>query len=80
KSSSNDAVSTGVCGARYGYDVKPDMTPREQRRVIMAFQMHFRPTLYNGEADAETQAMGKLLEKMGAEFVPADLTELVSSQ
>ncbi|STI56099.1 putative N-acetylmuramoyl-L-alanine amidase [Escherichia coli] len=28
--------------ARYGYDVKPDMTPREQRRVIMAFQMHFR--------------------------------------
>lgn len=30
--------------ARYGYDVKPDMTPREQRRVIMAFQMHFRPT------------------------------------
>ncbi len=39
--------------ARYGYDVKPDMTPREQRRVIMAFQMHFRPTLYNGEADAE---------------------------
>ncbi|MFP1591062.1 hypothetical protein ACLB1M_09015 [Escherichia coli] len=32
--------------ARYGYDVKPDMTPREQRRVIMAFQMHFRPTLY----------------------------------
>jgi hypothetical protein len=24
--------------------------------------------------------MGKLLSKMGAEFVPADLTELVSSQ
>ncbi len=24
--------------ARYGYDVKPDMTPREQRRVIMAFR------------------------------------------
>ncbi len=40
--------------ARYGYDVKPDMTPREQRRVIMAFQMHFRPTLYNGEADADS--------------------------
>lgn len=45
--------------ARYGYDVKPDMTPREQRRVIMAFQMHFRPTLYNGEADAETQAIAE---------------------
>ena len=47
--------------ARYGYDVKPDMTPREQRRVIMAFQMHFRPTLYNGEADAETQAIAEAL-------------------
>ena len=52
--------------ARYGYDVKPDMTPREQRRVIMAFQMHFRPTLYNGEADAESQAIAEaLLEKYG---------------
>lgn len=52
--------------ARYGYDVKPDMTPREQQRVIMAFQMHFRPTLYNGEADAETQAIAEaLLEKYG---------------
>lgn len=52
--------------ARYGYDVKPDMIPRDQRRVIMAFQMHFRPTLYNGEADAETQAIAEaLLEKYG---------------
>ncbi len=55
--------------ARYGYDVKPDMTPREQRRVIMAFQMHFRPTLYNGEADAETQAIAEaLLEKYGQDL------------
>ncbi len=60
-----DRVIAGAL-ARYGYDVKPDMTPREQRRVIMAFQMHFRPTLYNGEADAETQAIAEaLLEKYG---------------
>lgn len=31
-------------------------------------------------ATGRNEAMGKLLEKMGAEFVRADLTELVSSQ
>lgn len=31
-------------------------------------------------ATGRNEAMGKLLEKMGAEFVPADLTELVPSQ
>lgn len=31
-------------------------------------------------ATGRNEAMGKLLEKMGAEFVHADLTELVSSQ
>ena len=52
--------------SRYGYEVKPEMTPREQQRVIMAFQMHFRPTLWNGVADAETQAIAEaLLEKYG---------------
>lgn len=52
--------------SRYGYEVKPEMTPPEQRRVIMAFQMHFRPTLWNGVADAETQAIAEaLLEKYG---------------
>ena len=30
-------------------------------------------------ASGRNEAMGKLLEKMGAEFVHADLTELVSS-
>jgi N-acetylmuramoyl-L-alanine amidase len=29
--------------ARYGYQVTPEMTPAQQKRVIMAFQMHFRP-------------------------------------
>lgn len=52
--------------ARYGYEVKPEMTAREQQRVVMAFQMHFRPTLWNGVADAETQAIAEaLLEKYG---------------
>ena len=52
--------------SRYGYKVKPEMTAREQQRVVMAFQMHFRPTLWNGVADAETQAIAEaLLEKYG---------------
>ncbi len=52
--------------ARYGYEVKPDMTPGQQKRVIMAFQMHFRPALYNGVADAQSQAIAEaLLEKYG---------------
>ncbi|WP_039056391.1 N-acetylmuramoyl-L-alanine amidase [Enterobacter sp. Bisph1] len=52
--------------ARYGYDVKPQMTPAEQQRVIVAFQMHFRPTLWNGIADAESLAIAEaLLEKYG---------------
>lgn len=52
--------------SRYGYEVKPGMSPREQQRVVMAFQMHFRPTLWNGVADAQTQAIAEaLLEKYG---------------
>lgn len=52
--------------ARYGYEVAPEMTPAQQKRVIMAFQMHFRPALWNGIADAQTQAIAEaLLEKYG---------------
>ncbi|QMI04707.1 N-acetylmuramoyl-L-alanine amidase [Citrobacter sp. RHB25-C09] len=52
--------------SRYGYEVKPEMTPREQQRVIMAFQMHYRSHLWDGVADAETQAIAEaLLEKYG---------------
>ncbi|MBJ3816336.1 N-acetylmuramoyl-L-alanine amidase [Shimwellia pseudoproteus] len=50
--------------ARYGYQLAPGMTDAQQRRVITAFQMHFRPARYDGEADAETQAIAEaLLEK-----------------
>ncbi len=43
--------------ARYGYGVTPEMTPEEQRRVIAAFQMHFRPADIRGKPDAETAAI-----------------------
>lgn len=52
--------------ARYGYQVNPDMTPAQLKQVIVAFQMHFRPRNYSGQADAETQAIVEaLLEKYG---------------
>ncbi|VEB99233.1 N-acetylmuramoyl-L-alanine amidase AmiD precursor [Cedecea lapagei] len=52
--------------SRYGYEVLPGMTDAQQKRVIAAFQMHFRPANYSGEADAESQAIAEaLLEKYG---------------
>ncbi|MFE8153277.1 N-acetylmuramoyl-L-alanine amidase [Brenneria goodwinii] len=53
--------------ARYGYSVSGDLTERQKRRVISAFQMHFRPQDYRGNADAQTEAIADaLLEKYGA--------------
>lgn len=50
--------------ARYGYEVTSEQTKEEQRRVIMAFQMHFRPADYRGYADAQTESIAcALLEK-----------------
>lgn len=52
--------------SRYGYQAEAGMTQAEQCRVISAFQMHFRPALYNGAADAQSQAIAEaLLEKYG---------------
>src|SRR5471032_1393060 len=41
----------------YGYPLTDGMTPDQQRHVIAAFQMHFRPSDYRGEADAESDAI-----------------------
>lgn len=50
--------------ARYGYEVTPNESAKQQQRVIAAFQMHFRPTDYSGRADAESEAIARaLLEK-----------------
>ncbi|MDF7681307.1 N-acetylmuramoyl-L-alanine amidase [Enterobacteriaceae bacterium ESL0689] len=50
--------------ARYGYQVTPQMSSAQQKRVIIAFQMHFRPSRWDGVADAESLAIVKaLLEK-----------------
>lgn len=47
---------------RYGYDVATDgVLDDKTRRVIAAFQMHFRPTDYAGNPDAETDAIAAAL-------------------
>lgn len=47
---------------RYGYDVANDgVLDDETRRVIAAFQMHFRPADYAGNPDAETDAIAAAL-------------------
>ncbi|WP_039029535.1 N-acetylmuramoyl-L-alanine amidase [Leclercia adecarboxylata] len=52
--------------SRYGYDVPDNISQAQQKRIIMAFQMHFRPQLWNGVADIETIAIAEaLLEKYG---------------
>ncbi|WP_159193618.1 N-acetylmuramoyl-L-alanine amidase [Klebsiella pneumoniae] len=52
--------------SRYGYQVTPEMTPAQKKRVIIAFQMHFRPQRWDGGADAQTEAIAEaLLEKYG---------------
>ncbi len=52
--------------SRYGYQVTPGMSDSQQKRVIIAFQMHFRQARYDGIADAETLAVAQaLLEKYG---------------
>lgn len=42
---------------QYGYTVTENMTPAQARRVISAFQMHFRQSDYRGNADAQSEAI-----------------------
>lgn len=60
--------------ARYGYDVPTDgVLDARTRRVFAAFQMHFRPSDYAGNADAETDAIAQaLLDKYGEAELPAN--------
>lgn len=47
--------------ARYGYQVNSEMSAAQQRKVIAAFQMHFRPADYRGLPDAESWAIARAL-------------------
>ncbi|WP_322083184.1 N-acetylmuramoyl-L-alanine amidase [Burkholderia sp. BCC1972] len=60
--------------ARYGYDVPTDgMLDARTRRVFAAFQMHFRPSDYAGNPDAETDAIAQaLLDKYFPGTQPLD--------
>lgn len=47
---------------RYGYEVATDgVLDDKTRRVFSAFQMHFRPSDYAGNADAQTNAIAQAL-------------------
>ncbi len=53
--------------ARYGYAIDPSWDARQQRNVLAAFQMHFRPDDVRGKPDAESEAIiDALLVKYGA--------------
>lgn len=44
--------------AKYGYGInETGIWDKQTERVIMAFQLHFRPTNYSGKLDAETWAI-----------------------
>ena len=61
----NEAALLDLLG-RYGYDVQQNNNPAQSKRIIMAFQMHFRPSKLHGVVDIETMAIAEaLLEKYG---------------
>ncbi|WP_323118096.1 N-acetylmuramoyl-L-alanine amidase [Burkholderia alba] len=60
--------------ARYGYDVATDgVLDARTRRVFAAFQMHFRPSDYAGNPDAQSDAIAQaLLDKYFPEATPPE--------
>ncbi|MXV38558.1 N-acetylmuramoyl-L-alanine amidase [Flavobacteriaceae bacterium Ap0902] len=50
--------------AKYGYEVPQDgIWSKKMEKLTAAFQMHFRPSNYSGELDAETWAILRALNK-----------------
>ena len=58
--------------ARYGYETVTDgVLDDRTRRVLAAFQMHFRPADYSGNPDAQTDAIAQaLLDKYMPDATP----------
>ncbi|GAA0487813.1 MULTISPECIES: N-acetylmuramoyl-L-alanine amidase [Tatumella] len=51
---------------RYGYQSGDTLSASQRQMLIKAFQMHFRPSLISGLADAQTEAIARaLLQKYG---------------
>ena len=46
---------------RFGYPLPVGADPEQQQAVFRAFQMHFRPALISGRADAGSEAIAKAL-------------------
>lgn len=54
--------------ADYGYNVSEASSPRQQQKLVAAFQMHFRQADYRGVPDAETLAIARALrDKYGTQ-------------
>ncbi|WP_127958230.1 N-acetylmuramoyl-L-alanine amidase [Serratia microhaemolytica] len=54
--------------ARYGYRIEPEWDASQQKKLLVAFQMHFRPTNYRGEPDAESEA---IIDALLSKYFPA---------
>ncbi|RVU49299.1 N-acetylmuramoyl-L-alanine amidase [Rubrivivax rivuli] len=58
--------------AQHGYNVQPTgVFDKQTERVLMNFQMRYRPTSYSGLPDAESSAILWVLTKGGAKTEPA---------